>query len=73
MSPRFNEAVNFALPDWLPLGRECVKRYREHKKLPVFSHDELLMTISQQSQAIKTAIWLNESFKEMTDDELKGR
>lgn len=31
------------------------------------------MTISQQSQAIKTAIWLNESFKEMTDDELKGR
>ncbi|KAF9037813.1 hypothetical protein BDZ89DRAFT_1061401 [Hymenopellis radicata] len=54
----FNEAVNFALPDWLPYGRDCVQRYREHSKLPVFSHDELLITITQQSQSIKTAIWL---------------
>lgn len=53
----FNEAVNFALPDWLPLGLECVRRYQEHRKLPVFSHDELLITITQQSQSIKTAIW----------------
>ena len=53
----FNEAVNFALPDWLPQGLECVKRYQEHRKLPVFSHDELIITITQQSQAIKTAIW----------------
>ena len=53
----FNEAVNFALPDWLPFGLDCVKRYQEHRKLPVFSHDELLITITQQSQSIKTAIW----------------
>ena len=53
----FNEAVNFALPDWLPQGLECVKRYQEHRKLPVFSHDELIITITQQSQTIKTAIW----------------
>lgn len=53
----FNEAVNFALPDWLPYGLDCVKRYQEHRKLPVFSHDELIITITQQSSSIKTAIW----------------
>lgn len=65
----FNEAVNFALPDWLPYGLSCVQRYREHRKLPVFSHDELLVTITQQSQSIQTAIWLNDSLKEMTERE----
>ncbi|TFY73470.1 hypothetical protein EWM64_g10542, partial [Hericium alpestre] len=69
----FNEAVNFALPDWLPYGRQCVQRYRDHRKHPVFSHDELLITITQQSQSIATAIWLNDSLKEMTDRELGDR
>ncbi|KAF9478416.1 jumonji superfamily protein [Pholiota conissans] len=69
----FNEAVNFALPDWLPHGRDCVQRYREHRKLPVFSHDELLVTITQQSHSIKTAMWLIDSLKEMTDREMADR
>ncbi|PFH49242.1 hypothetical protein AMATHDRAFT_76277 [Amanita thiersii Skay4041] len=69
----FNEAVNFALPDWLPYGRDCVQRYREHRKLPVFSHDELLITITQQSPTIKTAMWLVDSLKEMTERELDDR
>ncbi|KAI0065783.1 hypothetical protein BV25DRAFT_1879666 [Artomyces pyxidatus] len=69
----FNEAVNFALPDWLPFGRQCVQRYREHRKLPVFSHDELLITITEQSQSIATAIWLNDSLKEMTEREMENR
>ncbi|KAF9534118.1 jumonji superfamily protein [Crepidotus variabilis] len=69
----FNEAVNFALPDWLKLGRECVQRYRDHRKLPVFSHDELLITITQQSQSIKTAMWLIDTLREMTDRELLDR
>ncbi|RPD66829.1 hypothetical protein L226DRAFT_529234 [Lentinus tigrinus ALCF2SS1-7] len=69
----FNEAVNFALPDWLPLGLDCVRRYQEHGKLPVFSHDELLITITQQSQTIQTAMWLNDSLQEMTDREMDAR
>ncbi|KAF8166439.1 PLU-1-like protein-domain-containing protein [Mycena galopus ATCC 62051] len=67
----FNEAVNFALPDWLGYGRECVQRYHDHRKLPVFPHDELLITITQQSMLIKTAIWLINSLQEMTDRELR--
>ncbi|KAK2465991.1 hypothetical protein APHAL10511_001632 [Amanita phalloides] len=69
----FNEAVNFALPDWLPYGRECVHRYREHRKLPVFSHDELLITITQQTQSIKTAMWLIDSLQEMVEREMNDR
>ncbi|KAJ2422101.1 hypothetical protein GGF47_003730, partial [Coemansia sp. RSA 2524] len=40
----FNEAVNFATPDWMPFGIASVKRYRQHARNPVFSHDELIMT-----------------------------
>ncbi|KAF7797092.1 hypothetical protein EIP86_008284, partial [Pleurotus ostreatoroseus] len=52
----FNEAVNFALPVWLPYGWDYVKRYQEHRKLPVFSRDELIITITQESSSMKTAI-----------------
>ncbi|PCH40905.1 hypothetical protein WOLCODRAFT_162645 [Wolfiporia cocos MD-104 SS10] len=69
----FNEAVNFALPDWLPFGLDCVKRYQEHRKLPVFSHDELLITITQQNQSIQTAIWLNDNLQEMMAREMRLR
>ncbi|KAJ7591453.1 jumonji superfamily protein [Mycena floridula] len=69
----FNEAVNFALPDWLAYGRDCVQRYREHRKPPVFSHDELVITITQQSSTIKTAMWLVDSLQEMIDRELADR
>jgi histone demethylase JARID1 len=57
MKINFNEAVNFALPEWLPFGRACARRYQEHQKTPVFSHDELLLTITQFSQSVKTALW----------------
>ncbi|KAJ3507087.1 hypothetical protein NLJ89_g6503 [Agrocybe chaxingu] len=69
----FNEAVNFALPDWLPFGLDCVQRYREHRKLPVFSHDELIRTITEQSTSTITATWVIDSLKEMTGRELAER
>ncbi|KAG8702071.1 hypothetical protein FRC09_004969 [Ceratobasidium sp. 395] len=69
----FNEAVNFAPPEWLPLGLECARRYRDHRKLPVFSHDELLVTISQHAASVKNAGWLHKDLKEMVDRELEQR
>ncbi|KAG9015030.1 hypothetical protein FRB94_007102 [Tulasnella sp. JGI-2019a] len=65
-----NEAVNFAVPDWINDGRDCVKRYQEHQKLPVFSHDELLITITQHSPTIKTAVWVLNSLREMVDNQI---
>lgn len=53
----FNEAVNFALPNWLPTGLKCVNRYRDIKKNPVFSHDELLVTISQHEKSPRASQW----------------
>lgn len=69
----FNEAVNFALPDWLPDAKESVVRYKEHAKPPVFSHNELLITITLYSDTIKTAIWLLDSLKEMVAEETERR
>jgi histone demethylase JARID1 len=52
-----NEAVNFALPDWLPFGYDCVQRYQLSNKAPVFSHEELLITISQYADTVESAVW----------------
>lgn len=69
----FNEAVNFALPDWLDNGLRCVERYRDIKKNPVFSHDELLVTISQWEKDPRTSRWLLAHIREMVDRELGAR
>ncbi|ODN96426.1 histone demethylase JARID1 [Cryptococcus wingfieldii CBS 7118] len=68
-----NEAVNFALPDWLSAGKDSVRRYREHSKAPVFSHNELLITITLYSDTIKTATWLKDALKEMVEEEFSRR
>ncbi|KAK4053008.1 hypothetical protein OIV83_001741 [Microbotryomycetes sp. JL201] len=69
----FNEAVNFALPDWLPNGLRCVNRYREIKKNPVFSHDELIVTILNWDKNPDTPQWILPSVKEMVERELASR
>ncbi|BEJ14724.1 hypothetical protein CspHIS471_0404910 [Cutaneotrichosporon sp. HIS471] len=69
----FNEAVNFALPDWLKDGHDSVRRYAEHAKPPVFSHEELLITITLYTDTIKTALWLQDNLRRMLDEESSGR
>lgn len=68
-----NEAVNFALPDWVMQGLECVRRYQKHARQPVFSHDELLVSIALHSQQLSTAAWLHPAFDDMVSRELAGR
>ncbi|CAH8568390.1 unnamed protein product [Dicrocoelium dendriticum] len=43
----FAEAVNICLPDWLPIGRSCVKHYAQMRRHCVFSNDELLCTLAE--------------------------
>ncbi|KAK9460823.1 PLU-1-like protein-domain-containing protein [Lipomyces oligophaga] len=69
----FNEAVNFAPTDWEPYGRLGVEIYQDYRKLPVFSHDELLLTIATQDTTIDSAIWLAPALKSMADHEVKMR
>ncbi|KAK6339375.1 hypothetical protein TWF718_008795 [Orbilia javanica] len=69
----FNEAVNFAPPDWEPYGRAGVERYHEFRKQPVFSHEELLLTAAARDTSIKTALWLAPALEKIRDAELESR
>eukprot|EP00002_Diphylleia_rotans_P011216 TRINITY_DN2222_c0_g1_i2.p1 TRINITY_DN2222_c0_g1~~TRINITY_DN2222_c0_g1_i2.p1 ORF type:complete len:1009 (+),score=179.86 TRINITY_DN2222_c0_g1_i2:199-3225(+) len=44
----FAEAVNFALPDWLPWGRKAVDLYSRISRNTVFSHEELVFMVAQK-------------------------
>jgi histone demethylase JARID1 len=68
-----NEAVNFAPSDWEEYGRDCVERYREYRKMPVFSHDELLITAALHDSSIKTAKWLTSAMDILVERELQSR
>ncbi|CDR99813.1 regulator Ustilago maydis 1 protein (Rum1) [Sporisorium scitamineum] len=68
-----NEAVNFALPDWIFDDLESSRRYQRFRKPAVFSHDQLLITVSQQSQTIETAVWLEAAMQEMVNREIAKR
>lgn len=64
-----NEAVNFAPPDWVDFGTESVKVYKNFKKPPVFSHDELLLKVATTKLAPDTAQWLAPHIKTMVEAE----
>ncbi|KAJ1850354.1 hypothetical protein LPJ57_008162, partial [Coemansia sp. RSA 486] len=66
----FNEAVNFATPDWLPFDIPSVRRYQRYKRNPVFSHDELIVTMASQYSAER---WFCVAATEMATRELAER
>ncbi|EOD44979.1 putative phd transcription factor protein [Neofusicoccum parvum UCRNP2] len=66
----FNEAVNFAPPDWEPKGEDGVQRLQDFRRQPCFSHDELLLTAAGSKEvSIKTAKWLGPALQRMYDKE----
>ncbi|KAK9368529.1 PLU-1-like protein-domain-containing protein [Lipomyces kononenkoae] len=69
----FNEAVNFAPADWEPYGRFGVETYQDYRKLPVFSHDELLLTAAARDSSIETALWLGPALAMMQEQEMAMR
>ncbi|KAF2170738.1 hypothetical protein M409DRAFT_51006 [Zasmidium cellare ATCC 36951] len=69
----FNEAVNFAPHDWEPFGEEGVKRLRDYRKQPCFSHDEMLLTAASRDNTIRTSKWLAPALERMRDEELATR
>ena len=69
----FNEAVNFAPPDWEPFGDGGVERLRTYRRQPCFSHDELLLTAALNDTSIKTAKWLAPALERMLEKETHAR
>ncbi|KAG1175086.1 hypothetical protein G6F70_004532 [Rhizopus microsporus] len=71
----FCEAVNFAPTDWVEYGLECVKRYKEFRKQPCFSHDELLVTaaFNFKNSPKSDLEWLKRGLIDMQQRELEER
>ncbi|KAJ2653255.1 hypothetical protein IWW40_000621 [Coemansia sp. RSA 1250] len=69
----FNEAVNFATPDWMPFDISSVKRYRQYARSPVFSHDELLMTMCEADAKYLLLPWFQRAAAEMLVRERSDR
>ncbi|KAJ1944641.1 hypothetical protein EC988_005936, partial [Linderina pennispora] len=69
----FNEAVNFATPDWMPYDIMSVKRYQQYARNPVFSHDELLVTMLENDREYLQHQWFQDALVEMVNRELEDR
>jgi len=69
----FNEAVNFAPPEWAPFGEVGVNRLRVYRRQPCFSHDELIFTAAGRDTSIKTAKWLGPAMESILERELIKR
>ncbi|KAF9584392.1 hypothetical protein BGW38_006627 [Lunasporangiospora selenospora] len=69
----FTESVNFATANWCHYGLECMQRYKEYKKSPLFSHDELILTTALDDTSIMTAYWLQDEMNNLCDRELSQR
>lgn len=69
----FNEAVNFAPPDWEPYGQLSVLRLQAFRRSPCFSHNELLITAMSQDTNLKTLRWLAHALSQLRDREIHAR
>ena len=47
------EAVNFALPDWIPFGRDASETYRKSQRAPSISNERLLMQVARNPTDLK--------------------
>ncbi|GAB5360907.1 hypothetical protein AAMO2058_000668000 [Amorphochlora amoebiformis] len=59
------EAVNFACPDWVSWGLRAVEHYRNFRRIPVFSHDELLVRIALNKPGMETCAWIRENIERL--------
>jgi histone demethylase JARID1 len=75
------EAVNFAPPDWLEMGRKCVDHYSFMRRYCVFCHDELVckmatqvdkLTLQTSAACYKDMLKMVEQEKRLRKDLLEG-
>lgn len=69
----FCEAVNFAPSEWIDYGLECVKIYKNYRRQPCFSHDNLLVTAARNLNSEENIDWLKRGLAEMQSREMAER
>ncbi|KAJ2817162.1 hypothetical protein FBU31_006318, partial [Coemansia sp. 'formosensis'] len=69
----FNEAVNFATSDWMPYDVPSVKRYQRYERNPVFSHDELVMSMCEADPSFLYQGWFQDAILEVAQREKADR
>ncbi|GAN06616.1 histone demethylase JARID1A [Mucor ambiguus] len=69
----FCEAVNFAPSEWIDYGLECVKSYKNYRRQPCFSHDNLLVTAARNLNSVENTDWLKRGLVEMQSREMTER
>ncbi|CAN6669557.1 hypothetical protein TRVA0_041S01354 [Trichomonascus vanleenenianus] len=69
----YNEAVNYAPPEWVPFGFESMLSYRLQLRPPVFSHEELLVRVAEKDSSRDTAQWLYNPLASMVRQEAVDR
>ncbi|KAJ2732640.1 hypothetical protein IW152_003674 [Coemansia sp. BCRC 34962] len=69
----FNEAVNFATSDWMPFDVPSVQRYQLYERNPVFSHDELVMSMCEAEPSFLRQKWFQDAILEMAHREKADR
>jgi hypothetical protein len=69
------EAVNFAPPEWLPMGRKCVEHYSHMRRYCVFCHDELVckMATMAENLTLQVAAATYKDMIVMVEDEKRMR
>lgn len=67
------EAVNFALPVWIPFGEACEKRYANEKKDPVFSHDDMIVRALSSNDAYQSVEYCLKELIQKIDSHCKER
>eukprot|EP00467_Chlorarachnion_reptans_P010887 CAMPEP_0114498786 /NCGR_PEP_ID=MMETSP0109-20121206/7061_1 /TAXON_ID=29199 /ORGANISM="Chlorarachnion reptans, Strain CCCM449" /LENGTH=1966 /DNA_ID=CAMNT_0001676293 /DNA_START=40 /DNA_END=5940 /DNA_ORIENTATION=+ len=67
------EAVNFACHDWISWGTRAVEHYRKFSRIPVFSHDELLVRIGMNHTDVESCAWLHSGIQRIVDIETSLR
>ena len=50
------EAVNFAPPGWLEMGRKCVEHYSLMRRYCVFCHDELVCNMATKAEKLTLTV-----------------
>ncbi|KAK4509010.1 phosphogluconate dehydrogenase (decarboxylating) gnd1 [Mucor velutinosus] len=69
----FCEAVNFAPSEWVDYGLECAKSYKNYRRQPCFSHDNLLVTAARNLNSMENIDWLKRGLLEMQSREMEER